>query len=55
MTDIRTEYWPKPIPRRDCDWEAVYDDYEPGDPIGYGEHRQDAIDDLMLNYERRRR
>jgi len=35
-----------PIPVRKFDWSAVDEDYEPGDPVGYGETEQQAIDDL---------
>ncbi len=34
------------IPTRNHDWSAVYDDYEPSDPIGYGQTPQHAVDDL---------
>lgn len=56
---ILTAYWAKPIPRRDCDWSATYDDYEGGDgysepsgPIGFGATEQEAIDDLVENHPR---
>ncbi len=32
---------------RSFDWTAVDDNYEPGQPIGYGETEQDAINDLI--------
>lgn len=35
-----------PITMRQFDWQATYDGYEPGDPVGYGETEQDAIDSL---------
>lgn len=44
---IITEYVNPPIPIRYCDWSAVTDDYEPGDPIGRGETEQEAINDLL--------
>jgi hypothetical protein len=44
---INTEYWPKPIPPRQFDWAATFDEYEPGGPIGYGRTEQAAIDDLL--------
>lgn len=34
------------IPVRKYDWEAHYDNYEAGDPIGYGATKQQAIDNL---------
>jgi hypothetical protein len=52
MTDIRTSYDPPPIPHRQFDWTAIYDNYDGGDPIGYGKTEQDAIDDLVLNHPR---
>lgn len=53
---IRTEYDPKPIPRRDSDWLAVDDEtYDgPGAPIGTGATEQDAIDDLLEQIEAER-
>lgn len=51
MTDPRkivTKYDPPPIPFRDCDWSAVYDDYDLGSPIGHGATEQEAIDDLNM-------
>jgi hypothetical protein len=43
---IQTSFAYPPIPTRFFDWQAVYEDYEPGDPIGRGETEQEAIDDL---------
>jgi len=34
-----------PIQKRCYDWEAHGDDYEPGDPVGYGETEAQAIKD----------
>ena len=49
---IRTDYDPKPIPVRNCDWTAVDDDtYEGGMLIGYGTTEQQAIADLLENIE----
>jgi hypothetical protein len=49
---IRTEFWAKPIPIRNCDWIASYDNDEPDDEgnmtCGYGATEQEAIDDLLL-------
>ena len=50
---IKTEYWPKPIPPRQFDWSAVTDDYEPGEPIGYGRTEQEAITDLREQLDAR--
>jgi hypothetical protein len=44
---IITDYWAKPIPTRDFDWCAMDDNYEGGDPIGYGATEDAAIDDLI--------
>jgi hypothetical protein len=49
--NIKTEYWAKPIPSRNCDWSAIDDDTYDGAedsfcPIGYGATEQEAIDQL---------
>ena len=44
---IVTDYWAKPVPLRQFDWTATFDDYEGGGPIGYGRTEQDAINDLL--------
>lgn len=44
---IITRYDPPPIPIRNCDWQAVTEDYEPPQPIGLGTTEQEAIDDLL--------
>ena len=38
-----------PIPSRDFDWCATRDNYEEGDPAGWGSTKQSAIDDFLLN------
>ena len=43
---IITEYDPKPIPLRCCDWIATAEDYDEGDPVGMGATEADAIADL---------
>jgi hypothetical protein len=43
---IQTSYSPPPIPVRQFDWSAVYENYEPGDAIGRGETEPEAIGDL---------
>lgn len=50
---IVTEYWAKPIPRRDWDWAAYDDDtYDgPGCPVGTGATEAEAIADLMEKLE----
>lgn len=48
---IRTENIFPPIPDRQFDWSAVFEDYEPGCPIGYGPTEQAAIDDLIEQYD----
>lgn len=59
MIKINTNYWPKPIPPREFDWAATYDDYEGGDgygepagQIGYGATEADAVIDLIENHYR---
>lgn len=44
---IVTDFWMKPIPPRQFDWSAVTDNYEGGDPIGYGATEADAVADLQ--------
>jgi hypothetical protein len=48
---IVTTYEHPPIPRRDFDWSAVEDSYEPGWPIGRGATEATAIADLMDQIE----
>jgi len=48
---IITEREYPPIPSRAFDWSAVTDDYEPGDPIGYGATEGEAIADLKQKLE----
>lgn len=43
---IITEFVNPPIPVRSMDWQAVYEGYDDGDPIGSGATEQEAIDDL---------
>lgn len=44
---IHTSFIHPAIPIRSHDWCATFDNYEPGDAIGYGETEQAAIEDLM--------
>ena len=46
MTRIIATYDPPPIPLRHSDWSAVLDDYDAGDPIGWGRTRDEAVADL---------
>lgn len=48
---IVTKYDPPPIPFRDADWSAVYDDYDLGSPIGHGATEAEAIEDLKAETE----
>ena len=48
---IITEYVYPPIPKRDWDWAATRDGYEPGDPIGRGPTEGEAILDLLWQEE----
>jgi hypothetical protein len=44
-----------PIPDRSRDFRATLDDYEPGDPQGWGKTAIDAIEDLADQWEDRSR
>ena len=45
---IKVAYDPPPIPMRQFDWHAFRpNNYEPGQPIGYGATRYQAINDLL--------
>lgn len=44
---IATKYEPKSSHIRLFDWSAITDDYDGGDPIGYGVTEEAAIDDLL--------
>ncbi len=54
MPKIATSYWAKPIPLRQFDWCAWYDDDEPNDSGGMrqgeGRTQQEAIADLLTNH-----
>ena len=56
---IRTDFWMKPIPPRQFDWSATYDDYDGAEDsgnrgqIGYGRTEAEAIADLRENYPRK--
>lgn len=47
---IITNFDPKPIPPRQFDWSATWDNYEPGHGIGFGATEQEAIRNLIDNY-----
>jgi hypothetical protein len=48
---IKTSHiWP-PIPCRNSDWCAFYDGTEETGKYGYGAAEQEAIDDLVSEYE----
>lgn len=44
---ITTNFSMTPIPLRQFDWSAIYDNYEPNCPIGHGATEQEAIQDLL--------
>ncbi len=48
---ILTEYWPVPIPLRQFDWAAWYEDSDEEDPWGFGETEAEAIKDLETRFE----
>lgn len=52
MTSITTGHWRKPGPTNAFDWEATYDNYEGGDPVGHGATEAEAIADLTENHPR---
>ncbi len=45
--NIKTEYWPKPIPIRNYDWEAWDADLNEDSPIGHGLTEDEAIINLL--------
>ncbi len=51
MRRIKTSFWEKPMPVRQFDWIAWFDDDEPDDNgnmcIGYGATEAEAITDLL--------
>lgn len=51
MRKIVTNFWAKPIPPRQFDWEAYFDGDEPDDDgrmkAGYGATEGDAVADLL--------
>lgn len=55
---INTSFVYPPIPLREFDWAATYDDYDGAEDsgnrgeIGYGRTEADAIADLVENYPR---
>lgn len=51
MKKIITEFWQKPTPDRNYDWEAVRENYDEGDPIGYGRTQREAEEDLLNQEE----
>ena len=48
---IKVAYVNPPIPVRNFDWQAYIDGQEEDGPVGYGNTRQEAIDDLMFSLE----
>jgi hypothetical protein len=48
---IVTSFDYPPIPTRDCDWSAVLDGYDAGDPIGRGPTETAAVADLLQQLE----
>ncbi len=55
---IDTHFDPPPIPVREYDWSAIYDDYDGAEDapnrghIGYGRTEVEAIVDLVENHPR---
>jgi hypothetical protein len=52
---IITEYVAPPIPVTKFDWRAAAQDYEPGDPIGYGATEEEAKENLNVLFTLRPR
>lgn len=58
MEKIVTDFWMKPIPLRQFDWSAVYDDYDGAEDssnsghIGHGRTEAEAVLDLIDNHPR---
>lgn len=59
---IHTEFVFPPIPTRECDWQAVTDDFDAdwdgegyvsSHPVGYGLTEQEAIEDLCAQIQER--
>ena len=48
---IRVEFVYPPIPIRSFDFQATFDGYEPGDPVGEGPTEFTAIVDLLVQWE----
>lgn len=48
VKNIRLEFVYPPIPLRTFDWCATETDYEPGDPIGFGQTAELAVRDLFF-------
>ena len=47
MKKIETKFVNPPIPSRRWDWQATFEGYDSGDPIGYGKTEKEAIEDLI--------
>jgi hypothetical protein len=50
---IRVAFVYPPIPQRTFDWSAALDGYEPGDPLGCGPTKWEAVRDLIDQMEDR--
>ena len=48
---VVTKYDPPPIPIRTFDWSATFEDYDLGDPTGFGRTEEEALADLMDELE----
>lgn len=51
---IETRHIRPPSPTAKFDWQATLDNYDPGDPIGYGETEAAAVADLFDELEARK-
>lgn len=50
-TKVKTTYWRKPIPTDSFDWQATFEYYEGGHPMGHGYSELEAIKDLLAQIE----
>lgn len=53
MPTVHYRFIYPPIPIRNFDWEATFDEYDMGDPIGFGRTKEEALKNLMEEKELR--
>lgn len=47
MKTILVTFVYPPVPSRNYDWQAIFQDYEPGDWVGSGMTRELAVEELL--------